>query len=83
MVHGIASLIFLLKEFNQLFSEGYALMLAKIMKKISMAKIFTCLLIPVSNTGYDQSSANEYPIVNANGDSLYEFNECIKVCLMS
>lgn len=60
------------------FSEGYALMLAKIMKKYPMAKIFTCLLIPVSNTGYDQSSANEYPIVNANGDSLYEFNECIK-----
>ena len=48
------------------------------MKKYPMAKIFTCLLIPVSNTGYDQSSANEYPIVNANGDSLYEFNECIK-----
>lgn len=57
----------------EFFSDAYALMLYKIMTLYPNASIYCCTL-----TNRITSSDNQYPIKNANNDTIYDFNEAIK-----
>lgn len=58
------------------FSEGYALMLAKIMQKYPKATVFACSLLEVNRSNYDTDTT--FPAKNYNGVTVSQYNARIK-----
>ena len=60
------------------FSESYALMLYRIMTTYPNAEIYCCTMLETSNPdGYDPGQ-DGFPVINAGGKSIMDFNNVIK-----
>lgn len=61
------------------FSDGYALMIKKIMSAYPNAKVYCCSLPETKTAGWDTDESGTFPCINNNGVALAAFNERIRV----